>query len=217
MSTGKTTALTRWIFGCKAMSLLFNTLSRFVIAFLPRSKHLLISQLQSPFTVILEPKKRKSVTTPFFSLSFCLCVRAQLLSPVWLLSDPMDCSPPGSSINRISQARILECVAISYTRGIFWTQELDLNICLHPSAESWVGETYMNQRGVACPEKKRGTMGTCVRVHVWLCVCDGGRTLSWLRKWVSQLKPKSQVHLLLGRGGQAIMNVWWPQSQVGHG
>ena len=56
MTTGKTIALTIWTFVSKVMSLLFNTLSRFVIAFLPRSKHLLISWLQSPSTVILEPK-----------------------------------------------------------------------------------------------------------------------------------------------------------------
>ena len=55
----------------KVMSLIFNTLSRFVIAFLPRSKRLLISRLQSPSTVILEPKKRKSVTTSTFSLFIC--------------------------------------------------------------------------------------------------------------------------------------------------
>ena len=55
MSTGKTTALTRWIFVGKVMSLLFNKLSRLVIAFLPRSKHLLISWLHSPSAVILEP------------------------------------------------------------------------------------------------------------------------------------------------------------------
>ena len=52
----KTIALTRWTFVGKAMCLLFNTLSRFVIALLPKSKHLLISWLQSPSTVILEPK-----------------------------------------------------------------------------------------------------------------------------------------------------------------
>ena len=57
MTTGKTIALTMWTFVNKVMSLLFNMLSRFVIAFLPRSKHLLISWLQSPSTVILEPKK----------------------------------------------------------------------------------------------------------------------------------------------------------------
>ena len=57
VNTGKTIALTRWIFVGKVMSLLFNMLSRLVIAFLPRSKHLLISWLQSPSAVILEPLK----------------------------------------------------------------------------------------------------------------------------------------------------------------
>ena len=63
MATGKTIALTIQTFVSRAMSLLFNTLSRFVIAFLPRSNRLLISWLQSPSAVILVPKKRKSVTT----------------------------------------------------------------------------------------------------------------------------------------------------------
>ena len=62
MTTGKTIALTRQIFVGKVMSLLFNMLSRFVIAFLSRSKHVLISRLQSLSVVILEPKKIKSVT-----------------------------------------------------------------------------------------------------------------------------------------------------------
>ena len=62
MTTGKTISLTRRTFVGKVMSLLFNMLSRLVIAFLPRSKHLLISWLQSPSSVILEPKKIKSVT-----------------------------------------------------------------------------------------------------------------------------------------------------------
>ena len=62
MTTGKTIALTRWTFVGKVMSLLFNMPSRLVITFLPRSKHLLISWLQSPSAVILEPLKIKSVT-----------------------------------------------------------------------------------------------------------------------------------------------------------
>ena len=62
MTTGKTIALTRWTFVGKVMSLLFNILFRLVIAFFPRSKHLLISWLQSPSAVILEPPKIKSVT-----------------------------------------------------------------------------------------------------------------------------------------------------------
>ena len=57
MTSGKTIAFTRWTFVGKVMSLLFNMLSRYVIAFLPRSKHLLISWLQSPSAVILEPPK----------------------------------------------------------------------------------------------------------------------------------------------------------------
>ena len=62
MSIGKTLTLTRRTFVGKVMSLLFNMLSRLVIAFLPRSKHLLITWLQSPSAGILEPKKIKSVT-----------------------------------------------------------------------------------------------------------------------------------------------------------
>ena len=62
MTTGKTIALTRWTFVDKVMSLLFNMLSRVVIAFLLRSKCLLISWLQSPSAVILEPEKIKSAT-----------------------------------------------------------------------------------------------------------------------------------------------------------
>ena len=66
MTTGKTVALTIQTFVGKVVSLLFNTLSRFVLAFLQRSKRLLISRLQSLFTVILEPKRRKSVTALLF-------------------------------------------------------------------------------------------------------------------------------------------------------
>ena len=71
MTTGKTIALTRQTFVGKVMSLLFNVLSRLVITFLPRSNCLLISWLQSPSAVILEPKKRKSVTVSTFSPSIC--------------------------------------------------------------------------------------------------------------------------------------------------
>ena len=67
MTTGKTIALTRWTFVGKVMSLIFNMLSRLVINFLPRSKHLLISWLQSPSAVILEPRKIKSATVSIVS------------------------------------------------------------------------------------------------------------------------------------------------------
>ena len=71
MTTGKNIALTRWTFIGKVMSLLFNMLSRFVIAFLLRSKRLLSSWLQSPSAVILEPKKIKSVIVSIVSPSIC--------------------------------------------------------------------------------------------------------------------------------------------------
>ena len=71
VTTGKTIALTRWTFVGKVMCLLLNMFSRFVIAFIPKSKHLLISWPQSPSAVILEPKKIKSVTVSTFSLSIC--------------------------------------------------------------------------------------------------------------------------------------------------
>ena len=71
MTIGKTIPLTRWAFVGKVMSLLFNMLSKLVIAFLPRSKSLLISWLQSPSAGILEPKKVKAVTVSIVSSSIC--------------------------------------------------------------------------------------------------------------------------------------------------
>ena len=87
ITTRKTTALTRWTFAGKVMSLLFNMLSRFAIAFLPRSKCLLISWLQLTSAVILGPKKIKSVTVSIVSSSICHEVMwpdAMIL--VWMLS-----------------------------------------------------------------------------------------------------------------------------------
>ena len=71
MTTGKTVALTRWTFSGKVMSLLFNMLSRLVITYLPRNKRLLISWLQSPSAVILEPPRVKSTTVSTVSPSIC--------------------------------------------------------------------------------------------------------------------------------------------------
>ena len=71
MTTGKTVALTRWTVVGKVMSLLFNMLSRLVIAFLPRSKHLLISWLLSPSAVSVKPRKIKSDTVSIVYPSIC--------------------------------------------------------------------------------------------------------------------------------------------------
>ena len=87
MTVGKTIALTRWTFTGKAMSLLFNILSRLVIAFLPRSKCLLISLLQLSSAVILKPKKIKSVTFPLFPHLFAMVMEPDAMIIVfWMLS-----------------------------------------------------------------------------------------------------------------------------------
>ena len=78
MTTGKTTALTGWTSGGKVMSLLFNMLSRLVIAFLPRTKHLLISWLQSPSAVILKSMEIKSLTVSIVPPSICHEVMDQM-------------------------------------------------------------------------------------------------------------------------------------------
>ena len=88
MTTGKTIALTVQTFVGKVISLLFNTLSRIVMAFLPRSKHLLISWLQLPSAVILEPKKIKSATVSTFPPSICheMIEVDALILVLWMLS-----------------------------------------------------------------------------------------------------------------------------------
>ena len=85
MTTGKTIALTRWTFVGKVMSLLFNMLSRLIMTLLPRSKHILISWLQSPSTLILEPRKIKSATV---SPSICHEVMEPdaMILVFWMLS-----------------------------------------------------------------------------------------------------------------------------------
>ena len=88
MTTGKTIVLIIWTFVSKVMSQLFNVLSRFVIAFLPRSKCLLISLLQSPSAVILEPKKIKPLTVCIVSPSICREVMGPdvMIFVFWMLS-----------------------------------------------------------------------------------------------------------------------------------
>ena len=100
MTTGKTIALTRWTFVGRVMSLLFNMMSRLVKAFLPRRKCLLISWLQSPSAMILEPKKRKSVPASIFPSSICHEVMRPdaMILVFWMLSFRPGFSLSSSSI-----------------------------------------------------------------------------------------------------------------------
>ena len=108
MTTGKTIALTRWTFVGKVMSLLLNMLSRLVITFLPRRKRLLISWLQSPSAVILEPRKIKSDTVSTVSPSISHGVMGPdnmiLVFWIWVLSQlfhsPISLSLRGSLVLR---------------------------------------------------------------------------------------------------------------------
>ena len=94
MTTGKTIALTRWTFVGKVMSLLFNMLSRLVTTFLPKSKHLLISWLQPPSAVILEPRKINFSAFYFHSVQFTCSVVSDSLQPHWLQHTRPPCPSP---------------------------------------------------------------------------------------------------------------------------
>ena len=115
VTTGKTIALTRWTFVGKVMSLLFNILSRLVIAFLPRSKRLFISWLQSPSAVILESKKVKSVTVSIFSPSICIkwwdwMSWSLLFFECWVLSQLFH--SPFSLSSRLFNSSLLSAISV---------------------------------------------------------------------------------------------------------
>ena len=109
MTTQKTTALTIWSFVGKVISLLFNMLSRFVIAFCPRSKYPFISWLRSPSSVILEPKKTKSVTVSIFSPSIChevTVLDAMILVFIMLSFKPVIRNPLLSRLKKATKSNL---------------------------------------------------------------------------------------------------------------
>ena len=115
MTTGKTIALTVCTFSGKLMSLLYNMLSIFVIAFLPRSKHLLISWLESPSAVILEPKKIKSVTVSTVSPSICHEVMGPdaMIFVFWMLSfKPAFSLSPFTFIKSLFSSSLLSAIRV---------------------------------------------------------------------------------------------------------
>ena len=139
MNTGKTIALTIWTFVSKVMSLFFNMLPRFVIAFLPRSKHLLISWLQSPPAVILEHKKIKSLTVSIYSP--CIC--REVLGPeamifvYWMLSfkpafllSSFTFSKRLFSLSSLSAIRV---VSSAYLRLLIFLQAILIPACASSS------------------------------------------------------------------------------------
>ena len=120
MTTGKIIALTIQTFVGKVISLLLNKLSRSVMAFLPRSKCLLISWLQSPFTVILEPKKIKSVTASTFLPSICHAVMGlhAMIFVFWMLSFKPDFSLSFFTlIKRLFSSSSLSAIRVASSAG----------------------------------------------------------------------------------------------------
>ena len=134
MSTGKTIALTKRTFVDKVMSLLFNMLSRLVITFLPRSKHLFISWLQSPSAVILEPPKIKYSTV---SPSICHEVTGldAMILVFWMLSFKPTFSPSSFTFNKRLFSSSLSAIRVagSYMKAILrsiwieWIMRSDKN------------------------------------------------------------------------------------------
>ena len=118
MTTGKTIALTRRTFVGKVMSLLFNMLSRLVIDFLPRSKCLLISRLQSPSAVILELKKIKSVTASTFPPSICYEVMGPdaMIFGFWMLSF----KPAFSLSSFVQMSEGIYWLLLNHTEPFLW-------------------------------------------------------------------------------------------------
>ena len=133
-STGKTIALTRWTLVDKIMSLLFNILSRLVIDFLPRSKQLLISWLQSQFAVILQPKKIKSLTVSIVSSSICHEGTGRHDLHFWMLSFKSAFSLSSFYfIKRLFSSSLLSAIRVvssTYLRLLIFLPEILIPACV---------------------------------------------------------------------------------------
>ena len=146
MTSGKTIASTIWTFVSKVISLLFNMLSRFVIAFLPSSKHLLISWPQSLSRVILEFKKIKSVTASTFSPSICNVVMAPdaMILVFWTLSfKPAFWLSSFTFIKRLFSSSLLSAIRVvsAYLRLLI----------LLPGVGAWVFILLIRSLGMLLP------------------------------------------------------------------
>ena len=133
-TTRKTIALTIWTFVSNVMSLLFNILPKFVIAFLLRSKHLLISWLQSPSALILERKERNSVTVSTFSPSICheMMALSAVILAFWMLS-----FKPAFSLSSFSLIKRLFSSSLSAIRVSICISEVGISpIILIPACDS---------------------------------------------------------------------------------
>ena len=152
MTTGKTTALTRWTFVGKEMSLLFNMLSRLVTTFLPRSKHLLISWLQSPSAVVLEPQKIKLATV---SPSICHEVMGPdaMILVFWMLNfKPTFSLSSFTFIKRLFSSSLLSAISVvacAYLRLLIFLPAILIPACASssPALIMMYSEYNLNKQG----------------------------------------------------------------------
>ena len=155
MTTRKATALTRWTFVDKVMFLLFNMLSRLVITFLPRSKRLLISWLQSPSAVILEPPKIKSATFSTVSLSICHEVMGPdaVILVFWMLSFKPTCSLSSFTfIKRLFSSSSLSAIRVvssAYWGYWYFSQQSWFQLVLPPAQRFLWCTLHMSQVSIA--------------------------------------------------------------------
>ena len=153
MTTGKIIVLTRWTFVGKVMSLLFNVLSRLIITFLPRSKHLLISWLPSPSTVILESPKIKSVMVSIVSPSICHEVMGPyaMIFVFWMLSLKPIFSLSFTFVKRLfsfSSLSAISVVSSAYLRLlIFLTAILISGASSSPAFHTMYSAYKLNKQG----------------------------------------------------------------------
>ena len=138
MTIGKAIALTRWIFVGKVMSLLFNMMTRLVITFLPRSKHLLISWVLSPSAVILEPLKIKSATVSTVSLPICHKVMEPnaMILVFWMLSFKSTFLLSSFTFTKrlfTSSLSVIRVVSSAYLRLLIFLPTTWFQLVLHPS------------------------------------------------------------------------------------
>ena len=155
MTTGKTIALTRLTFVSKVMSLLFNMLSRLVIAFLPRSRHLLVSWLQSPFSVILEPKKIKSATVS--TVSPCICHEVMGLDAMILVFWILSFKPTFS----------LSC--FSFIKRLFSSSSLSSSCCARIKMQFFFLGSHTSSSGVFGPPQNVIVQLLSVWLFEWSC------------------------------------------------
>ena len=146
LTTGKPRALTIQIFVSKVMSLLFNILPRFVIAFLPNSKRLLISWLQSPSAGILEPKKIKSVTASTFPPSICHEVMGldAMIFVFWMLSsEPAFSLSSFTLIRKLFSFSPLSAIRVAYATSAYLRLLIFLPAILIPAWDSFSLTSHM--------------------------------------------------------------------------